>query len=257
MVTSLSKTAVDPKTPVTVFRSNLVMQLHKALLMLYLSAAAASAQPALGDAFRELLPIGSVELSVLGVAADPEMEEIAARVQAGFAENPEWAAQYLQEIATLAPGEIAPYHENLGISEEEYELLLSAADNPQVTSIGSLELQISQVDRGLRIVAPHVEALGEIIVDLPAVGVQTADGYLNDCREVLPDQENAAIGRWSGVSCRLEQVNPLLGDARDVRFSVGRIQQSNGLYIGYRSQIMENGVLIQNVQLNLRKDEDR
>ena len=209
----------------------------------------------MGGVFRDLLPIGLVEMSILGVAPNPELESIASRVQVSLAENPEWASEYLAEIASLRPGETAPYHENLGISEEEYARLLSSADDAQLTSVGILQLAIAQVDGGLRIVAPQLPELGEILIDLQAIAIQTDDGYIEDCHQVLANQESAAIGQWEGVSCTLEQGNPLFGSARRVSFSVGRIQESSELYIGFRSQVIEGGEMTRNFQLNLSTDD--
>ena len=225
-------------------------------LVIFLTLAAfgsANAQDDLRDVFRDLLPVGTVEMSILFVAADPKIEEISLRMQASIAAKGYWISTYLQEHSDLKPGEILPYHENFGISEEEYKLFLSGMKDAGITEVRQLTLQISEEKIGFKIAAPEEDGFGDVLIDLWDVGVLTENGYIGNCKRVLPNQDNAAIGRWGGITCRVEDGNPFDGNGKHLLFSVGRIQESQQLFIHYVSQVVENGVIVRNADLNLRE----
>lgn len=67
---------------------------------------------------------GVIHGDVMAIGTSPEMESLAQKIQAAAATNPGWFAQY---AAQHQGSGVLPYHENLGVSKEEYQrfLLLS------------------------------------------------------------------------------------------------------------------------------------
>lgn len=72
------------------------------------------------------LPTGEIEVTILEFVTDPRAAELSERIQASLAGKQEWLQQWVREQSKT--GEALPWHENFGITEAEYEEMLSLAE---------------------------------------------------------------------------------------------------------------------------------
>ena len=214
----------------------------------------AIAQEGLSAVADEVLSVGTTNMAILGVGASPQVEALSAQMQESLARNSEWLTSYLDEHADLQPGEILPYHENFGITQEEYESLIQGFDDLEVIELIEVPLQVAREEGGYRLSSPPIEELGGVFIDIEEFGARTRFGIIDDCEVVLPNQENAGIGRWRGLTCRREEGNPLADNyAMNLVFSIGRVVETQEFYVHFVVQEVEAGALTMNFDLNMRE----
>jgi hypothetical protein len=172
-------------------------------------------------------PAGRHKVDLLTVGSTPEAEALGSKFQQALAADPAWFQSYLKELA-LEPGELLPYHEKMGVTEEEYATLMEAADNMALTKVSDAGVRFSQA-KGQTVL--HLEG-----VALPAdTFVFSADGQTMNCAlgrsaaRTAIDQKNesAPAGAWQGSQWVVTKGNPeqaLTGteDAYEATVAIGK-----------------------------------
>jgi hypothetical protein len=139
-----------------------------------------------------------VDLLTTGSTPAPEAEALGKKFHEALAADPAWLQSYLKEL-DLAPGELLPYHEKMGVTKEEYATLMEAVRNMALTKVSDAAVRFSQA-KGQ--VVLHIEG-----VALPAEAfVFSADGQTMNCalgrsaaRTTIDQKdESSPTGAWKG-----------------------------------------------------------
>ena len=87
-----------------------------------------------------LLPEGGVTVDVMdGIKRDPRLSELNKKYQKGARENYEWYVEYIKNYKI---GEPIPYHENFGLTPDEYKEMQERVDKITFFSTGLQEIQV-------------------------------------------------------------------------------------------------------------------
>lgn len=164
--------------------------LHAAMLV---AASFVSAQtPTV--AFRELLPVGQLEVTVLGLGAPPRLTELATRIQEGARANMEW---WTAHVRATPDGQPMTYDARMGISEAEYKEMLSVAETLEVRRGVTETLRVAPIPNGWRLEGgTSMPEVNGIEIDTLARLVRTKFGELGDFKVVEANDDQRATGRW-------------------------------------------------------------
>ncbi|MGM9945511.1 MAG: hypothetical protein ACI33M_11240 [Lysinibacillus sp.] len=137
------------------------------------------------------------DVMAIGLSADlnKDAEEITNKMQASLVKNEAW---YLETLATLAEGEIFPYDEKLGVTEEEYKFLLELDQHLQLGKVGESEITITQVDEQVIIQNPSSTIIKELTISADESVLQSDFGELIYVEEIIASDAQKITGKWNG-----------------------------------------------------------
>lgn len=193
------------------------------------------------DGFPEL-PTGSVEVTILELAAPSRYVELARRLQASLDEQQEWLQGYLREHQQ--PGQPLPWHPNFRLTEQEYSELRSLGEQIRLRPAGRATVEITLEAGTLTFDAPEsLDALNDLTLDLAQRKVNTPFGDCADFEPARSGSANAATEPWRGVTCQRTQ-GDLQDTGRVVSFSLGRYEEDDALFLSYEGKKVENGAFV-------------
>jgi hypothetical protein len=200
---------------------------------------------------KQILTPRDVEAEILGINASDEFNRIQSIFIASTKAKADWFLSYMKTVAQ--PGEPLPYHQDFGISKEEYEKYLSEIKQHKFEPVGMGRLRfIATSDGTTRI--ESVEGLRELdglVFDLKHQRVETQWGTITLDNPVHTD-ENAALGSWIGFSGRQQSGEIESGAWRLLKFYIGRQTQSPHNIVCLSVRVAENGVKTASVETVIR-----
>lgn len=215
-------------------------------VLLFVASAIATAQPPAGNerrapvvAFRELLPLGQVDVTILQPAAAPRFTELTARLQQAAGANLEW---WTAHVRSAPAGQPLPYDARMGLSATEYREMLSLTDSVVVQRIGPATLAISTIPRGWRLDGgSSVPEVSGIEIDTVARVVRTPFGDLREFNVVRASDAQRATGRWTGPQWTLRQVDSASASGVAVSFALGTLEANGHTLLYYDAKRARNG----------------
>ena len=169
------------------------------LLILPLSAIAT-------DLERYFPSSGVIKGDVMILAASPESEAISRKMQIAVAANPEWLLYYVEQAG---PG-LLPYHENFGITEEEYEVIINLAEGGMTLQrVGSVEITIEQQEAGgiTFHVDPNNFLLHRLSISADKQYAESSFGLMERGEDIKQLNASSPTGRWSGLKWEQEKLS--------------------------------------------------
>ena len=170
------------------------------------------------------------DVMAIGLSADlnKEVEEITNKMQASLRENEAW---YLETLATLAEGEAFPYDEKLGVTEEEYKLILELDQYLQLGKVGESEITITQIDEQVIIQNPASTIVKEITISADTSVLQSDLGELIYVEEIIASDAQKITGKWNGHYYRMGGENT----EQVLQISIGQLEdnQKKIIYIEF------------------------
>ncbi len=124
------------------------------------------------------------DVMAIGLPADlnEKMEKITETMQASLAQNEEWFSEVL---AGLAEGEILPYHEKLGITEEEYKFLLEVEQYFKLGKVGESDITITTADEQTTVQNPTASIVKELTISADGNTLTSDLGDLTYVEEIV------------------------------------------------------------------------
>ncbi|MET4560539.1 hypothetical protein ABIA69_001683 [Lysinibacillus parviboronicapiens] len=161
------------------------------------------------------------DVMAIGLPADlnKKMEKITETMQTSLAQNEEWFSEVL---AGLAEGEILPYHEKLGITEEEYKFLLEADQHFQLGKVGESDITITRADEQSTIQNPTASIVKELTISADGNTLTSNLGDLTYVEEIIASDEQIVTGRWNGHIYRMGGENT----KQVLQISIGQLEDS-------------------------------
>lgn len=187
------------------------------------------------------LPTGSVEVTILELAAPSRYVELATRFQTALDDQQEWLRGYLRDHRQ--PGQPLPWHPNFGLTEQEYTELRSLGQQVRLRPVGRTTVEIADEAQIVTFDAPEsLSFLNHITLDLAQRKVTTPFG---DCADFEPARSGGSTSTepWSGVTCQRTQ-GDLQTDGRYVSFSLGRYEEDDALFLSYEGKRVKDGAFV-------------
>jgi hypothetical protein len=185
----------------------------------------------------EFPPAGRYKADLLSPATTPEAEAIGLKLQQAMAADPAWFQSYLQE-AGLEPGQLLPYHEKMGITEEEYAAVLEAAKSMGLKKLSDAYVSFAEAQGRLTM---HIEG-----VALPTYTfVFSSGGQEMKCTlgssaaptAINQKDESSPAGAWKGSQWVVTKGNPEqalkgAGDVYELKVAIGKdTMERNLIYL--------------------------
>lgn len=192
----------------------------------------------------KLLPVGEFHVTVLVPGMSPECAELAMRLKAAMELHAEY---FLEAVQKVPPGEPLPYDFRMGLTEEEYEILLKCSKSLEMIEVGSGNLLVSSSEG---VITLHgggdLMELDGIQLDLKKDEVRTPIGTAGDRSSISFEQTaDSPTGPWSGFQWKLES-GENIGNLQEfsgkmINFSVGQ-RAGGGNMIYYNATVIESGL---------------
>ena len=160
-----------------------------------------------------------VEADVMIIGAPPEIEALAEKMKVAAQANPAWFQAYV----TQNQGQVMPYHENLGVTEEEYQQFLEYSESGMaLRKATTIRLDIQTGDDGAIAFVTEPSNFPLNGVKIAGDGLMTESPFGRLRRVIDIEQENAGspTGRWSGPRWGLQERNSDI--SRRIQFAIGK-----------------------------------
>ena len=199
------------------------------LLLLLTTFASAEAPKIFEGLFKEDVP---VRASIGIIVPPPEIEKYIAKVESAARKNPEWFTEY---TAQSKPGVPLPFHENLGLTKEEYDeyLALWAKREFKATEEVMLVLRKTIGDKWTITASGEAGAISTLRYDPKEDTFQSPSGTLKRLDDINADKDSI-LGAWTGKEWKFEETTGL-GLTKE-NFALGKFSDSPFGLVIYRAQ---------------------
>ena len=225
-------------------------------LMLVLVAQVLGAGGAVGQAVPKvlegyLLPNVMTKGEVIVVLPPSEIQKYIAKVEAAAEKNEEWFREFSKNAK---PGVPLPFHENLGLSKEEYDTYIGLWKQRKLKAIpnGKVVIRLEQPKPGEWMV--RVTGEGSPISQLRYVEAKDQVTYPNGELERIADikaDPMSILGEWSGPEWKFQEETSL-GKTKE-NFAIGKMADGKTGLLVYRMQeVSSTGRLLYDKSLVVR-----
>lgn len=161
------------------------------------------------------------DVMAIGLPADlnEKMTKISDTMQASITKNQAW---FSEKLGGLAEGEVLPYDEKLGITEEEYKFLLEADQHFILGKIGDSDITITKADGQSTIQNPTATIITELKISADGSTLQSNLGDLTYVEEIVASDAQKMTGRWNGHFYRMGGENT----KQVLQISIGQLEDS-------------------------------
>ncbi|QTN34066.1 hypothetical protein HZ994_17655 [Akkermansiaceae bacterium] len=166
------------------------------------------------------------------VVPPPEIEKYIAKVEASARKNAEWFAEYSK---SAKPGAPLPYHENLGLTKEEYDDYLALWAKREFKATSEVMLMLRETFGKTWTITATGDAgvISTLRYDPEKDVVRSPSGELKRLEDIKADP-SSILGAWSGREWRFEEETGL-GKTKE-NFAVGQMDGKGFGIVVYRAQ---------------------
>jgi len=171
------------------------------------------------------------------VTPPKEILPYATKLRKAIAENQEW---FKEHTKNLEENEKIPYHENLGMTEDEYKLYLDFWESRAFQAISQIDLRLEKQDDGNW----KIRATGagfpiqSLVFSEDDQKITSLNGTLNRVAD-FSENKGSLLRAWSGQAWELTSKNAISTTIEN--FSIGKIENENNGYMIYRLQEISPG----------------
>jgi len=217
-------------------------RLYTYFILIFPLAACGGEDPlmaAMEDKYGVVLPDEPLVADVMKLQMDPEAMEIVSRFNQAMEEDPAWWVKYSMEYDFTSNGlDAIPYHPKMGISEEEYEVVIAGFHELDIYKVGEFDLWFERVGPDtVRVQSRSLnQYLGAMTISFAGETVTTPNGKATGQIKIgLEDQEEldfaSPVGEWQGWLW--ERKPSLLGILTQANIRVGlgrRTEDGRGVF---------------------------
>lgn len=166
------------------------------------------------------------------VMPPPEIEKYIAKVGAAARKNPVWFKEF---TSSAKPGTPLPYHENLGLTKEEYDdyLVLWEKREFKPTTEVMLVLRETFGDTWTLTSSGEAASISTLRYDPKENVFRSPSGELKRLEDIKADPASI-LGAWSGHEWRFEEETGL-GKTKE-NFAIGKMEKEPYGLVIYRAQ---------------------
>ncbi len=196
-------------------------------------------------------------VEILDFVFPQDVQEVLLRFQKSMAENKEWAEEYFSK--NYKAGEGLPYHENLGITKEEYQKIKDIEKSPPkvvVKSIASLKRNRTSDFLSFSTAEDGISFIELLRIDLKNEQLVFNEDTIPFHNEITASA-STPFGEWHGYSWKKEISN--LGETDDlkvdslvskiVEISFGIVKANNKILFRLKYKDVNRGELKANVDI--------
>lgn len=135
---------------------------------------------------------------IMELTAPRVLHEISLKIQTAAQNDQVWFKSYIEENAEIRP---LPYHPRLGVTEVEYQKLLTLMGQLEMQETGSTLLKVQRLeDGGFQLLSDDESMPLNGIRMFPAENfIETGYGDLGEFSEINQSNPNSPTGRWTGL----------------------------------------------------------
>jgi hypothetical protein len=188
-----------------------------------------------------LIPEDQTVCEVMIPQTPARLDELTEAIRAATRENPAWWNDY----RTNAPeGEPLPYHENLGVTEEEYEEFLSLLGTKTLVKRGEVSLSVTSKDNSIYALncTDTLATIQGVVIDLDKDRVETPFGTAEEKIYIEASPQQKLTGPWSGVEWKLVEIEDEKATGRVVQLALGKLEESGRGILYYKGSDAGGGM---------------
>ena len=198
-----------------------------------------------------LKPDAAVAGEVVAVVPPKELQKYMDQVQEAAKANPDWYIEYDKQ---KKPGVPLPYHENLGLTKEEYADYLALWDQREFKPVrdGKVSLRLESPDENeWRITANGIAFPIALLRYDPAKDVmRSPNGVMNRLTDI-DTTEKSLLGAWTGHEWKFEEKTSI--SSLKENFAIGvRKDRDFGIIIYRIREVSSAGTLLLDKRLVIR-----
>ena len=251
---SISATDAKPLNVGNHLKQKLLKQLLTILSMLILFSACSKQRTFelsndIEKDVKNLLPAGSMKFEVMDkVRQSPRQIELTQKFQEAIRENYDW---FLEYSSNIEPGKPMPYHENLGLTEEEYSELQELTNEIELVSSGVIQYEISYSEKKIKLIPTDTSDNKTVLIDLVTNTVEFDNQLLNFKDTVrITDSKNGFKSEWFGYQWIYENPENIemsaLKDIQNLeiqqyKFTIGFLKRTGKAYVQIKGREIANG----------------
>ncbi len=199
------------------------------LLLLLTSILSADVPEVFKGLFEEEVPVrGSIGV----VMPPPEIEKYLAKVETAARKNPDWFKEY---SSASKPGVPLPYHENLGLTKEEYDEYLALWEKREFKGREDVMLVLRKTLGDTWSITASGEAgiVSTLRYDPETDTFRSPNGIMKRLEDIDASADTI-LGAWTGKEWRFEETTGL-GQTKE-NFAIGKFKDSGFGLVVYRAQ---------------------
>lgn len=158
-------------------------------------------------------------------------EKISVAMQASLIEHNAW---YMETLEKLKQGQVLPYDERLGITEEDYEFLLQIDTLMVLVKVGNYEIEVRWKGQELIIDNPDSKIINTLKISEDGEKIYTNLGEFTYKEKIIASDNQKVTGGWSGYFYELKG-----DDAQLLQISIGKLEE-NEKVIMYTKLMKQN-----------------
>ena len=200
----------------------------------------------------ELLPHREVKADVVQARSSPKVSAITKKLQDAVTKNQVWWKKYVKDNANIRP---LPYHENMGVTKEEYSLLLNSASLMRLVKIAETTLVPKKTGDMLELTIKRVpEGVSPLTFDLKKGSLKTPIGTVEQSTQRDSGNQAGLIGHHLSYNWKKTFGDPKTGNFKLIALTLGRPTKTGNTFFQYRITEMKDGKPVVNANLLLFVD---
>lgn len=216
------------------------------LFLLFTASLSAEVPEIFKGLFEEEVP---VKASIGMVAPPEEIDKFIAKVEIAARKNPEWFKEY---TVAAPPGVPLPYHENLGLTKEEYDEYIALWGKRSFKSTEEVLLVLRKTlgDTWTLTATGSAGVISTLRYDPAKDTFRSPSGIMERLEDIKTDDKHI-LGAWTGKEWRFQE-SSLLGLSKQ-NFAIGKFEKSEyGIIIFRAQEVTTEGVRIHENNIVLR-----
>lgn len=202
------------------------MKKHSSTLLIFICFFSLSSQ-VIANSWNAYIPLNKqLKVKVMQLGSSTEIKQITQKMQNGIMKHPQWFQSYIKD---LKPGQMMPYHANLGLTKNEYKKFLAETTHPGLKQIGTLDILFQQENNGdIKIKTEQKSPLNGLIIN--QTSVDTPFGKATKYTAINNLDKNSPTGPWQGVQWNLSDFDEKLikknifeAKGKEIKFAIGRL----------------------------------
>ena len=203
------------------------------------------------DLFGNYIALGEYDASIMivGLPSDYQkhMEQITNKFRASVEMHKEWLAEYISQY----PEQVLPWHENFGVTVDEYNEILNLTDKMEFVENGKTSVVIRKLDDGTINFSGNkgLEFLTKVDFDVKRNEIAVGDYTMTYSGQIVASEDQKVTGQWNGNTWTVyfEEVPSSLELENDkmygqISLSIGKLTDSDNGIILYKKNIFKNGI---------------
>jgi hypothetical protein len=200
---------------------------------------------------QQLFTPREVNVEILGTKTPEQFNQIHAKFTQSIKDNGSWFLDYVK--SNSQPGQPLPYHENFGVTKNEYEQYHTFLKNIKLVPVAKGRLRFTKRSNDQTVI-DGVDGLHEFdgtVIDFKHKHVVTRWGTV-PLDKVVHTDEKSSLGSWDGFSGRLQTGDPDSGTVSLVRIDIGRQSKTSLNVVSLSARVLQNGVKTVSVETPVR-----